>query len=176
VYVEAHASGTPAPFAHCQLRSRIRSRSLTVVGETPDQVAEAQRELVRIGIDELAGAATGPIETLVGGTGLASLSLASFAQLAQAREWTDVLVLDVRRAEEYAEATLDGSVHISLPELTTRADELPRDRQIWVHCASGYRATVAASLLAARGYDVVLVNGCLRSWLDTGSLGSGASQ
>ncbi|WP_328346368.1 rhodanese-like domain-containing protein [Streptomyces violaceus] len=132
---------------------------LTLIGETPRQVAEAQRELVRIGIDEPAGAATGPIETLAGHAPLASLPRASFDELARTRESADVLVLDVRRAAEHADGVLDGSVRIPLHGLMTRLGELPRDRQIWVHCASGYRATVAAGLLKAHGYDVVLVDG-----------------
>ncbi|AVV45211.1 MBL fold metallo-hydrolase [Streptomyces sp. P3] len=148
---------------------------LTLVGETPDQVAEAQRELVRIGIDELAGAASGPIEALAGKTTLASLPRASYEELARARERTDVLVLDVRRTAEHADGVVHGSVPIPLHELLTRRGELPPARQIWVHCASGYRATVAASLLAAHGYDVVLVDGCLRAWLESGSPGVEAS-
>ena len=142
---------------------------LTLIGAAPEQVAEARRELLRIGVDELASAATGPIGALSGDTTLASLPRASFERLARARERTDLLVLDVRRAEEHADGVLDNSVRMPLHELIARHHELPTDRRIWVHCASGYRATVAASLLAAFGHDVVLVDDDLRGWLESAS-------
>ena len=78
---------------------------LTLLGETPEAVAEAQRELVRIGIDRPAAAATGTPEEWVAGTGhdLASFPTATFADLAQVRHHRRVTVLDVRRTDEYAE-------------------------------------------------------------------------
>ncbi len=55
---------------------------LTLIGESEEQVAGARRELVRIGIDRLAGAATGPISDLAGGADLASYRVSDFAGLA----------------------------------------------------------------------------------------------
>ena len=57
---------------------------LTLIGETPEQVADARRELVRIGIDRLAGAATGDIDTLADGQALRSYPVTDFAGLAKA--------------------------------------------------------------------------------------------
>ncbi len=62
----------------------------------------------------------------------------------------------MRRDSEWADSHLDGAVHIPLHELAGRLGELP-DGEIWVHCQSGYRAAIAASMLAARGRDVVAV-------------------
>ena len=58
-------------------------------------------------------------------------------------------VLDVRRPLEWAEGHIAGARHIPLYELAGRASELPGE--LWVHCHSGYRAIVAASLLSAVG-------------------------
>ena len=69
----------------------------------------------------------------------------------------DVVVLDVRRQLEWAEAHIKGAVHIPLHELPGRLDHVPPG-EVWVHCHSGYRSTVAASLLAARGRQVVGVD------------------
>ena len=129
---------------------------LTILGESPEQVAEAQRELVRIGIDRLTGQATGGPQRW-SDRELGSFATATFADLADVRHHRDVVVLDVRRAAEHAERNLDGSVNIPIHELVDRAGEVP-DGEVWVHCAGGYRASIAASILAAGGRRVVAVD------------------
>ena len=130
---------------------------LTLLGATPDQVGRAQRELVRIGIDRPAAAATGTPRDWTGGAPPARLRLATFGELAAARQRPDVVVLDVRRRLEWADSHIAGAHHIPFNELLDRADEVP-DGEIWVHCRSGYRSTVAASMLAARRRSVVSVD------------------
>jgi rhodanese-related sulfurtransferase len=63
----------------------------------------------------------------------------------------------VRRNLEYAESHLPGAWHIPLHELNGRLEEVP-DGEVWVHCAAGYRASIAASILAAHGRRVVHVD------------------
>ena len=142
---------------------------LTLLGETADDVAEAQRELVRIGIDRPAAAATGGAEQWVAGTGhaVASFETATFADLAQVRHHREVTVLDVRRTDEYDAAHLDGAVNIPIHEVPTRLAEVP-DGEVWVHCAGGYRASVAASFVAAAGHRVVAVDDSFDSTADLG--------
>jgi glyoxylase-like metal-dependent hydrolase (beta-lactamase superfamily II)/rhodanese-related sulfurtransferase len=127
---------------------------VTLLGESADQVAEAQRQLVRIGIDRLEGAAVGDVERLAGGRELGSYPRAEFADL---RGGIDGTVLDVRQDDERAESAVEGSVHIPIHEVIERMDELPATR-LWVHCASGFRASIAASLLSRAGHDVVLID------------------
>ena len=129
---------------------------LTLLGESPEQVAEAQRELVRIGIDHLAGAATGTPDQWTDNP-LGSFERAVFADLAQVRHHRQVTVLDVRRTSEFDEGHIDGAVNIPLHELLGRVGEVPAG-EVWVHCAGGYRASIAASVLAARGVPVVAVD------------------
>lgn len=130
---------------------------LTLLGESPEQVAEAQRELVRIGIDRLEGAATGAPEDWSGGQPLATYRRVTFADLAQVRHHRPVQVLDVRRAPEFEEAHVDGALNVPIHELLDRIAEVPQG-EIWVHCAGGYRASVAASFLTAAGRTVVAVD------------------
>ncbi|WP_369805273.1 rhodanese-like domain-containing protein [Pseudonocardia sp. MH-G8] len=130
---------------------------LTLIGETPEQVAEARRELVRIGIDEITGAATGDIEALAGGQELRSYPVTDFAGLAKAREQGPVQVLDARRNDERARGYVAGSQHIPLHELADRIDEVPQG-EVWIYCGSGYRASIAASVLDRPGHHVVLIN------------------
>jgi len=130
---------------------------VTLLGETPEQVAEAQRELVRIGIDRPAAHATGSPHHWAEGSDLATYPRATFADLAQVRHHRSVVLLDTRRNLEHAESRIDGAVHIPLHELRDRVGEIP-DGEVWVHCAAGYRASIAASLLASAGRRVVAVD------------------
>ena len=132
---------------------------LTLLGETADDVAQAQRELVRIGIDRPAAAATGKPGDWVAGTGrkLASFATATFADLAQVREHRAVTVLDVRRTDESDASRIRGAVNIPLHELPRRLHEVPGG-EVWVHCAGGYRASIAASLLAAAGHRLTAID------------------
>ena len=132
---------------------------ITLIGETEEQVAEARRELVRIGIDRLAGAAIGSPEALAAGRELASYPVSDFSGLAAALgSDPDLVVLDARRDDERAGGGVRGSRHIPIHDLPGRLDEVP-DGDVWVYCGSGYRASIAASMLARAGRRPVLVNG-----------------
>jgi glyoxylase-like metal-dependent hydrolase (beta-lactamase superfamily II)/rhodanese-related sulfurtransferase len=128
---------------------------ITLLGSTREEVATAQRELVRIGIERPAGAASGRPEQWA--TELASFPTATFAELSTVRHHRPVTVLDVRRGSEHAEGHIEGAVHIPIHELPRRTGEIPGE-EVWVHCASGYRASVAASLLDAAGRRVVAID------------------
>jgi len=132
---------------------------LTLLGESAGDVARAQRELARIGIDRPAAAAVGnPADWVAGtGTALASFATATFADLAQVRHHRPVTVLDVRRTDESGASRIPGSVNIPLHELPRRMAVVPAG-EIWVHCLSGYRASVAASFLDAAGRAVVAID------------------
>jgi len=138
---------------------------VTLLAETPEQVAEAQRELVRIGIDRPAAQATGAPERWAAAPDqLRELRRADFAALAAARAGhapaglpAPDVVLDVRMTNEWRAGHVEGAVHLPLPDLPARLAEVPAGT-VWVHCGSGYRATAAASLLANAGREVVVVD------------------
>jgi rhodanese-related sulfurtransferase len=129
-----------------------------LLGETPEQIAQAQRELVRIGIDRPATVATGDPHDWAGDRPLASFRLATFKDLAAATpvdtHGDGLVLLDVRRRLEWEEAHIADAVHIPLHELPDRIEEIAPG-QVWVHCRTGYRSTVAASMLAAHGRQVI---------------------
>ena len=132
------------------------------LGETPEQVSRAQRELVRIGIDRPAATATGQPRDWAGGVPLASLRLAKFGDLAAVvatgpRASGELVVLDVRRQLEWEQSHIAGAAHIPFSELPGRIGEIPPG-EVWVHCHSGYRSMVAASMLAARGRSVISID------------------
>ncbi|MEW5812914.1 MAG: MBL fold metallo-hydrolase [Actinomycetota bacterium] len=118
---------------------------LTLIGDSSDQIAGARRELVRIGVDEIAGAAIGdPREW--SRMDVRSYRVAVFEDLAEALQTAAVAILDVRQSGEFDDGHVRGAVNIPLHELIERIDEVPR-AQVWVHCASGYRSSIAASIV-----------------------------
>jgi rhodanese-related sulfurtransferase len=133
------------------------SMPLTLIGDTPESVAAAQRDLCRIGIDKIEAAATGQPSVWAAGTDLEAFPTADFAVLAGRADRGSLVVLDVRLSGEWRDGHIDGSVHIPLHELSARMAEIPAG-EIWVHCGGGYRAAIAASLLAARGRPVVSID------------------
>ncbi|UXA18015.1 rhodanese-like domain-containing protein [Mycobacterium sp. SMC-4] len=130
---------------------------MTLIGDDVDQIADARRELVRIGVDHLAGAAVGDIRALAADTELRSYRVADFADLAEAMKDARPTVLDVRQHGEYSDRHIPDAVNIPLHELGARLDEVPRG-QVWVHCESGYRSSIAASMIDVPGRDVILVD------------------
>jgi len=75
------------------------------------------------------------------------------------------LVLDVRNPGEWNDAHIRGSVLIPLAQLEARTSELPRDKKIAVHCASGYRSSIATSLLERAGFaKATNVVGGMNAW------------
>lgn len=105
--------------------------SLTPIGESSEQAAEAQRMLVRSGIDELRGSATGSALELSAGTPTAGYPRHTFAELpdgivdAAVATATDAVLLDVRRDDEYAAGHIRGAAHVPMHELLDRLDTLP---------------------------------------------------
>ena len=112
--------------------------------------------MVRIGIDRPAAQATGSPYDWTDGE-LATYPTATFADLAQVRHHREVVVLDVRRPAEYTNSHIEGAVNVPIHDILRRAAEVPAG-EVWVHCAGGYRASVAASILAASGHRVVAVD------------------
>ena len=131
---------------------------LLLLGDDDEVIAEAQLMLARIGLDHPAGVATGGPQDWADGQPLAEWRVANWADVAAAvADRDDVVVLDVRDAWEFATGHHSAAVNIPFYELEAREAELP-DGEVWVYCATGNRATVAASWLETRGRDVVLVD------------------
>lgn len=162
-FAAGHVSGSFNFEAEGQLATYLAwlipwGRPVTLLAESAEQLAVAQRELVRVGIDRPAAAATGePSAWVRQGEAPVSFPRATFVDLASRHPAEGVVVLDVRRATERADAHIEGSVHIPVHTLHRRLREVP-EGEVWVHCAGGMRAAIAASLLEAVGRDVVAVD------------------
>ncbi|GAB6164862.1 FAD-dependent oxidoreductase [Thermostilla marina] len=78
------------------------------------------------------------------------------------RSDTPPVVVDVRTPGEFEAGHVPEAINIPLGELRDRFDELPRDRQIWVHCGVGQRSYYAARILKQKGFDVRNLSGGFR--------------
>ena len=128
---------------------------LTLIGENDDQIGDGRRELARIGVDDIAGSAH--VQAVGDAADERIYRVADFAALADADNGDELTTLDVRQTDEFDESHITGAVNIPLHELVERIDELPVG-EVWVHCASGYRASIAASILDRHERDVVLID------------------
>lgn len=128
--------------------------------------SEAELRLGRIGFDRVVGYVEAPGHAM---TELADLVATSDrVEVDQLDQADDAIVLDIRNAGEREDgAVIPGALHIPLAELSHRHEEIPRDRRVIVHCAGGWRSSVAASLLRSKGHpETADLLGGYGAWAD----------
>ncbi|HEX6981746.1 MAG TPA: MBL fold metallo-hydrolase [Balneolaceae bacterium] len=133
-----------------------------------ENVEVAVRDLVRIGLDDIAGYIT-PDELEAyhqKEDGLESIETINFEKTAELLKNDENRVLDVRRITEYNEGHIAGAENIAHTRLADRADELDKSKTWLVHCKSGGRASVAAALLDSEGYKVKYIKDKIEKWPD----------
>lgn len=144
-----------------------RGRQIVLAGGTDAQHREAQRQLYRIGFDTIAGALDGGMDAWrAGGRELSTFETVDVEDMAA---WIlsaePMTVVDTRDEHEWAAGHVPGAVHIYVPDIPHRAAEIPLEAPVAVHCASGYRAGIAASLLEQAGLTrIIHVNGPYSDW------------
>lgn len=146
-----------------------------------EQDADAQAvltHLARTGIERFAGFLAGGMTAWQNaGLPLQSLAQMHVRELAGAARDAPgtVTVLDVRAPHEWKEGHVPGAVHLFLPELPARLQEVPKDKPVAVYCDSGYRASIGASILQAHGLAARNVPGSWQAWQACGLPVEGAS-
>src|SRR5258708_27434163 len=142
-------------------------RTIVLAGGTDAQHREAQRQLHRIGFDSVAGAIDGGIAAWnAGGRELSTFETVDVEDMAA---WIlsaePMTVVDARDEHEWSGGHVPGAVHIYVPDVPFRAAEIPIEAPVAVHCASGYRAGIAASLLEQAGLKRIMHgNGPYSDW------------
>ncbi|HEY2888533.1 MAG TPA: MBL fold metallo-hydrolase [Candidatus Limnocylindrales bacterium] len=124
-----------------------------------ESATEAITQLLRIGYDWVPGWLDGGIEAWrASGRPTASYGIVGLGELAAQDVRERGFVLDVRQPSEWRdEGVVPGSTQVFVGDLPARIGELPKDEPITVLCRSGYRASIAASLLDRAGHEVRLV-------------------
>jgi hydroxyacylglutathione hydrolase len=143
-----------------------RTKPILIIAE-PGREQEAALRLGRIGFDHVKGYLQGGMEALAGRPDLV-WPTERVGVLIAAEELTTTdppLLLDVRTPPEWTSKHIAGSVNLPLNQLQERLDEIPRDRRIAVHCAGGYRSSIAASILHQYGItNLTEIAGGLAAW------------
>ncbi|MHB8718399.1 MAG: MBL fold metallo-hydrolase [Candidatus Dormibacteria bacterium] len=130
--------------------------AITLIG-SDEQLATARRDLARIGREDVTGVRREVAGSVMTTEAERAYPRTDFAGAAAEMNRATDAVLDVRRDDEWRRGHIDGAVHIALPDLLERLGEVPT-RRLWVHCAGGFRASIATSLLHRSGFEVVLID------------------
>jgi glyoxylase-like metal-dependent hydrolase (beta-lactamase superfamily II)/rhodanese-related sulfurtransferase len=141
-------------------------RPIVLVSD-PGLEREAAVRLGRIGFDRVAGyVESGPGALGGGGDRVESIERVTVTDLMRRLESPDPpLLLDVRSPLEREEMQIRGSSHLPLTRFRPGIMEIPRGRPIVVYCRSGYRSSIAASLLRCNGYpDATDLIGGIAEW------------
>jgi len=142
-----------------------RSKPIVIIAE-PGREQEAAVRLGRIGFDHVKGYLESGMEALAEKPDLVwPTERVSAPILAEELASSDAFLLDVRNPREWATKHIPGSLNVPLNHLQERIGEVPRDRRVVVHCAGGYRSSIAASILHQWGItNLIEMAGGLAAW------------
>ena len=131
-------------------------RPAVLILDRTEDADDLIRQALRIGHESILGHLRGGFRTWIeAGLPIESAGRLTVDDLAESIGTGDdaPFVLDVRQASEFDDGHVPGARHIAAGNLPEELAHLPRDRPIAVMCASGYRSSVAASLLNAAGFE-----------------------
>ncbi|MGZ4837740.1 MAG: rhodanese-like domain-containing protein, partial [Terriglobales bacterium] len=135
------------------------------VGESNEKAAEARMRLARVGIEHVAGYLKNGVSSWSeAGNSLERIPQITAAQLRERLE--QLTVLDVRREPEWQAGHIESAHWHALDDFPRALPQLDRDTPVAVHCKSGYRSIIAASLLRRAGFrNVTDVIGGWDAWV-----------
>ncbi|MEO5720023.1 MAG: MBL fold metallo-hydrolase [Chthoniobacterales bacterium] len=137
------------------------AKPIALVVESAEEAKKARLELARIGFDHIAGYLTA--DALTRKETLAQISVSDLKAKLQTPEAP--LLIDVRTPTEWKRHHIDDARHLALSTFAQTASGLPNDRPIAIICGSGYRSSIASSLLQSRGYtDVTNITGGMTAY------------
>jgi hydroxyacylglutathione hydrolase len=143
-----------------------RAKPIVIIAE-PGREREGALRLGRIGFDHVRGYLRGGMAALADRPDLVWPTERVSAQM-MVDELSGAeapLLIDVRNRPEWAAKHIVGSVNIPLSHLRDRMEDIPRNRRIAVHCAGGYRSSIAASILHQHGItNLIELAGGLAAW------------
>jgi hydroxyacylglutathione hydrolase len=140
---------------------------ILLVGDEHTDFEQARRSLFRIGFDYVQGFLTGGIEAWIeAGHEQAHTPQVSVRELDHKLRSSTPYVLDVRSPKEWQAGHIAGAIHVPGGDLQKRLDEIPKNAEIYVICGSGYRSSVATSILERAGYTrAINVVGGMGAWM-----------
>ena len=131
---------------------------LLLLASDPAQATEARRQLLRVGLDSVAGYLDGGFDAWrTAGGSVAEIVQIGARHLHRRLSHERVTVVDVRTSKEWSAGHLEGAINIPLGDLPRRAGELRGQALVATICESGYRSALASSLLKRAGVRVMNV-------------------
>jgi glyoxylase-like metal-dependent hydrolase (beta-lactamase superfamily II)/rhodanese-related sulfurtransferase len=132
-----------------------RERPIVIIAD-PGRENESAVRLGRIGFDHVVGVLKDGLRSLESRTDLTATTERVSAPVSADRVARgEAILVDVRTPRERDQKHVAGSLSLPLNHLAERASELPADRALLLHCAGGYRSSIAASLLQRLGFTRV---------------------
>lgn len=145
---------------------------LVLVADDAEEAELAARHLARIGFDRVVGFLAPSLPAwAAAGESFSTLPVISAADVQERMQslGEDWVLLDVRGEDEVAAMQIQGAKHVYVGTLPAEVAKLPKDKRYTVMCASGARATVAASILLKNGFDKTdLFLGSMGAWKSHG--------
>ncbi|WP_313492129.1 MBL fold metallo-hydrolase [Sphingobacterium multivorum] len=139
---------------------------ILIVAES--QLDDIARKLMRIGLDQVAGYTT-PDTIPHLGIELEHQQLIGFEEMNSVLGRSDIQILDVRNSSEFAEGHLPHATHIFVGTIADNLHKIDQNKQPYLHCQSGDRATIAASILAKNSIkDVKIYSPSINEWKSKG--------
>ena len=134
-----------------------------------DQLQRLVQTLLLIGLDQVKGYCVSDALALWVNEGHALEQVDQVPVAELGRRQNGTVIVDVRGRAEWEEGHIPGARLIPLAELPDRIEEIPADQPVAVHCQSGGRSAIAASLLRARGRkNVANMPGGFVAWVGAG--------
>lgn len=151
----------PDSFAEWMGRLADYESDIYLIAE-PHQYEKLRQILISMGMDRLKGffAASIPAEA----QSLRTYKNETPKEVEERRRHHSIQILDVRYQDEWDQAHVPEAVHVSLQQLPNRTDELSKAQPVAVHCASGKRSSIAASILLNQGFEVINIEGGFMKW------------
>ncbi len=143
---------------------------LLIVCDHPSDAETTRRALVRVGLDDVRGYLEGGMSTWIeSGFPVAHTRQLSPLELAAELPRGRIAVVDVRTDDEWSDGHVAGARHLMAGTLGEHATSLPRDVTLALMCGTGYRSTVAASVLERTGFtNLVNLTGGMAAWQHAG--------
>jgi hydroxyacylglutathione hydrolase len=123
----------------------------SLVFEYETEAQQAKLELARIDFDQIVIVGFISADDLDETLQITQMGARDF--LASIESPRRPLIVDVRSAQEWSHDHLEGAIHVPLPQLLRRIGGFSRNAPVTVVCGSGYRSSIAASLLESEGFE-----------------------
>src|SRR5216684_6375359 len=141
---------------------------ILLVLESDGDLEDIVRLFIRTGYTKFAGYLVGGMEAW-DAAGFPNEEIGQMTIHELNKRGASLQIVDVRSPREWKNGHVPGARHIFLPELRKRVGELDRAKPTAVYCASGYRASIAASILKEEGFDALWnVPGSWEAWKRAG--------